>query len=103
MLVTYGPSNISYTVLSMHATLQSFQNAQAYLATAISYECKMFITLAPAGRPVLLFHLVLVAGGAEHVPALADHRAEDVQLAFARPAVEAILQLEKSASFKVLD
>jgi hypothetical protein len=32
----------------MHAAFQSFQNALAYFATAVSYECKMFIKLPPA-------------------------------------------------------
>ncbi len=33
----------------MHVPMQCVQNALAYFATVVSYECKMFINLAPGG------------------------------------------------------
>ncbi len=43
MRVTYGPTKISYTV-------SCITNAQAYFATAVRYEHKVFMKLIPGAR-----------------------------------------------------
>jgi hypothetical protein len=50
--VTYHPNIISCIVNCKHAPMQCFQNTVAYLATAVSYTCKMFMKWTPgsAGR-----------------------------------------------------
>ncbi len=50
--VIYDPSKISHTVNSKHDNMQLIQNALAYFATAVSYECKMF-------NPIKLFTTVI--------------------------------------------
>ena len=44
----------------MHALMQCFQNALAYFASAVSYECKMFMKLTPDRRMKTLWGRRLV-------------------------------------------
>ncbi len=49
----------------MHTTMQSLSNAQAYLATAVSYACKMFMKLKPDCHRDLLSCLCWLAESAD--------------------------------------
>jgi hypothetical protein len=46
MLSVVAPK-ISYTVHCIHAPMLGCQTPLTYFATAVSYECKMFIILTP--------------------------------------------------------
>ncbi len=47
-LVIYGPSKKSWTIIYyMHAQMKCFQNALAYIETAVSYRHKTFMKLTP--------------------------------------------------------
>jgi hypothetical protein len=54
-VVTYSHSKISWTINCIHAPMQCFQNALAYLATAVSYMRKMFLKLVPGVCIIKLF------------------------------------------------
>ncbi len=54
-LVTYSPSTIGCTI---HAPVQSLQNVLAYFATAVSYDCKMFINTPPEANVIKHFMAV---------------------------------------------
>jgi hypothetical protein len=45
----------SYPCLACYAIIP--QNAQAYFATAVSYECKMFMKLPPEQQVIHFVHL----------------------------------------------
>jgi hypothetical protein len=47
MLVPYALSKISYNIHCIHPPLQSdFQNALAYFAMMVTYDCKMYMKFA---------------------------------------------------------
>jgi hypothetical protein len=56
MLSVVAPK-ISYTVHCIHAPMMGFQTPQAYFATAVSYEYKMFMILTPVVRGLNSFLL----------------------------------------------
>ncbi len=46
-----------YVIYSTRATMQCYQNAQAYFPTAVSYAQKMFMKLTPVVNFINILHV----------------------------------------------